>query len=390
MRSFREIPLWKDVTAGQWEDWRWQLDNRITTLEQLQQILDLGEKEIQGLEQCCPPFFRLAITPYYASLMDPGKENCPLRQQGVPTILEQYGNHPSREDQVSPDPLQEEASSPMPGLVHRYPDRVLLLVTDQCAMYCRHCTRRRLIGAAEQARSAEQIQAAIDYIRQRPVIRDVLLSGGDPLLLEDDQLDGMLKQLRSIDHVEIIRIGTRMPAVMPQRINQKLCKILAGYAPLYLNLQFNHPREVTAPAAVACNLLANAGIPLGNQSVLLAGINDCAQVLKELSHQLLKIRVRPYYLYQCDPAPGIEHFRTKVAAGIKIVETLRGHTSGLGVPTFCIDAPGGGGKIPVMPPYLISQTPDRVVLRNYEGKIYTYPEAQQIQRSAGPQGDPLR
>ena len=368
MRDYREIPLWKDATPKEWNDWRWQVRNRITTLDQLKQVIDLSNEEAAGVEECLQSF-RMAITPYYASLIDPEDRNCPVRKQAVPAALEL---HRSGSDMT--DPLHEDVDSPVPGLTHRYPDRVLLLVTDQCSMYCRHCTRRRMAGVTDKASTREQIDAAIDYVRRTPAVRDVLISGGDGLLIADDLIEHILGQLHAIPHVEMIRFGSRTPVVMPQRITPELCRMLARYHPVYLNTHFNHPREVTAESAAACARLADAGIPLGNQSVLLAGVNDCPQILKKLSHELLKIRVRPYYLYQCDLSLGIEHFRTPVAAGIEVIENLRGHTTGLGVPTFCVDAPGGGGKIPVMPQYLISQSPNRVVLRNFEGGVYSYTE----------------
>ncbi|HSW36362.1 MAG TPA: lysine 2,3-aminomutase [Candidatus Limnocylindrales bacterium] len=370
MRDYREIPLWKDVTPEEWHDWHWQVRNRITTLEQLTQVVVLADEEVEGVQKCLE-VLRMAITPYYATLIDPEDRNCPVRKQAVPTALELR-----RAGSDMTDPLHEDVDSPVPGLTHRYPDRVLLLVTDQCSMYCRHCTRRRLAGVTDQARSRGQIDAAIDYVRRTPVVRDVLISGGDGLLIADALIEYILQQLRAIPHVELIRFGSRVPVVMPQRITQELCRMLAKYHPIFLNTHFNHPHEINAASTEACARLADAGIPLGNQSVLLAGINDCPQILKKLSHELLKIRVRPYYLYQCDLSQGIEHFRTSVAAGIEAIENLRGHTTGLGVPTFCVDAPGGGGKIPVMPQYLISQSPTRVVLRNYEGGVYTYTEPQ--------------
>ncbi len=370
MRNYREIPLWKDVTVEEWNDWRWQVRNRISTLEQLKQVVDLNEEEEKGVAQCLQTF-RMAITPYYASLMDAQDRSCPIRKQAVPTGLEvRY----SVSDMT--DPLHEDVDSPVPGLTHRYPDRVLLLVTDQCSMYCRHCTRRRMAGGTDKVRTNEQIEAAIDYVRRTPKVRDVLISGGDGLLIADDLIEYILKQLKDIAHVEIIRFGTRTPVVMPQRITADLCRMLAKYHPIYLNTHFNHPGEINAVSAAACARLADAGIVLGNQSVLLADVNDCPQLLKELSHRLLKLRVRPYYIYQCDLSRGIEHFRTSVGAGIEAIENLRGHTSGLGVPTFVVDAPGGGGKIPVMPQYMISQSPAKVVLRNFEGGIYTYSEPQ--------------
>lgn len=368
MRDYREIPLWKDVTAEEWNDWHWQVRNRITTLEQLKQVIELNEEESEGVEKCLQNF-RMAITPYYASLMDPTNRDCPIRKQAVPSLLEL---HQAGSDMT--DPLHEDVDSPVEGLTHRYPDRVLLLVTDQCSMYCRHCTRRRMAGEKDKARSRDQIDAAIDYVRRTPVVRDVLISGGDGLLIGDDLIEYALKELRAIEHVEIIRFGSRVPVVMPQRITKELCKMLAKYHPIYLNAHFNHPKEINEVSRAACDRLADAGIPLGNQSVLLAGVNDCPGLLKKLSQELLKIRVRPYYLYQCDLSQGIEHFRTSVGAGIEAIENMRGHTTGMGVPQFCIDAPGGGGKIPVMPQYLISQSPNRVILRNFEGGIYSYTE----------------
>ncbi len=372
MRNYRDIPLWKDVSAEEWNDWHWQVRNRITTPEQLKQVIDLNQEEAEGLEKCLQTF-RMAITPYYASLMDPSDRNCPVRKQAVPTALEL---HHAGSDMS--DPLHEDVDSPVEGLTHRYPDRVLLLVTDQCSMYCRHCTRRRMAGGKDKARSRAQIDAAIDYVRRTPAVRDVLISGGDGLLIGDDLIEYILKELRAIKHVELIRFGSRVPVVMPQRITVELCKMLAKYHPIYLNAHFNHPKEINEVSRAACDLLADAGIPLGNQSVLLAGVNDCPELLKKLSHELLKIRVRPYYLYQCDLSQGIEHFRTSVSAGIEAIENLRGHTTGLGVPTFCVDAPGGGGKIPVMPQYLVSQSPNRVVLRNFEGGVYSYTEPKRL------------
>lgn len=366
MRDYREIPLWKNVTEEQWNDWRWQVANRITTLEELKQVVDLTPEEEEGVRQCLQTL-RMAITPYYATLIDPHDRNCPVRKQAVPTALELQM---AASDMA--DPLYEDVDSPVPGLTHRYPDRVLLLVTDQCSMYCRHCTRRRFAGVTDKPRSKEDVDLAIDYVRRTPVVRDVLLSGGDGLLINDDFIEYILKELRAIPHVEIIRFGTRAPVVLPQRITPELCRMLKKYHPIFLNTHFNHPKEITPVSAEACARLADAGIPLGNQSVLLRGINDCPLVMKKLVQGLLKIRVRPYYLYQCDLSQGIEHFRTSVSAGIEIIEYLRGHTSGLAVPTFCIDGPGGGGKIPVSPQYLISQSPDRVVLRNFEGGLYTY------------------
>lgn len=366
MSAYTEIDMFKDVTPEEWNDWRWQLTNRITDVDTLKKVILLTPEEEEGIRSCLDTL-RMAITPYYASLMNPNDPGCPIRRQAVPTSRELYR---AASDML--DPLAEDTDSPTPGLTHRYPDRVLFLVTDQCSMYCRHCTRRRMAGTNDHALPREQVEKALDYIRKTPQVRDVLISGGDGLLISDHQLEWLLKSLREIPHVEIIRIGTRTPVVMPQRITPELVTMLKKYHPIWLNTHFNHPREVTEEAAVALARLADAGIPLGNQSVLLRGVNDCLGVMRALVHALVKNRVRPYYIYQCDLSQGIEHFRTSVSKGIEIIEGLRGHTSGFAVPTFVVDAPGGGGKIPVMPQYLISQSPDRVVLRNYEGVIATY------------------
>lgn len=371
MRSYKDIPLWKDVTEEDWNDWKWQVKNRITTLEQLKQVINLTPEEEEGIKKSLE-ILRMGITPYYASLMDENDSHCPVRKQAVPTILE---THYSKTDME--DPLHEDEDSPVSGLTHRYPDRVLFLITDMCSMYCRHCTRRRFAGSKDCGMPTDRIDKAIEYIRNTPEVRDVLLSGGDALLVSDDKLEYIIKKLREIPHVEIIRIGTRTPVVMPQRITKELTDMLSKYHPIWINTHFNHSKEITKESTEACAKLANAGIPLGNQSVLLRGINDCIHVMKKLVQDLLKIRVRPYYIYQCDLSKGIEHFRTPVSKGIEIIEALRGHTSGLAVPTFVVDAPGGGGKTPVMPNYLISQAPGKVILRNYEGVITTYYEPEE-------------
>ncbi len=298
-------------------------------------------------------------------------QTCPIRKQAVPSILETH-----IDQSESSDPLHEEKDSPVKGLTHRYPDRVLLLVTDQCSMYCRHCTRRRFAGQTDQAMSLNKIKNALNYIKQHNEIRDVLISGGDPFCLPDQRLEYILSSLKEIKHVEIIRIGTRTPVVMPQRITEELCAMLKKYQPLWINVHFNHPNEITTESEAACSRLADAGIPLGNQSVLLKDVNDCPYVMKKLVQKLLQMRVRPYYLYQCDLSEGIEHFRTPVSRGIEIIEMLRGHTSGMAVPTFVVDAPGGGGKIPVGPQYMISNSSEKTILRNYEGVICTYTEPQ--------------
>ncbi|HQQ45767.1 MAG TPA: lysine 2,3-aminomutase, partial [Bacillota bacterium] len=300
--------------------------------------------------------------------------HCPIRKQAVPTSKELH-----KADADMLDPLHEDEDSPVPGLTHRYPDRALLLITDQCSMYCRHCTRRRFAGQHDEQMPMERIEKAIEYIRNTPVIRDVLLSGGDPLLVNDDVLEYIIKKLREIDHVEIVRLGSRTPVVMPQRITDDLVNMLKKYHPIWLNTHFNHPKEITPESSAACNKLADAGIVLGNQSVLLRGVNDCVHIMRDLVHGLVKIRVRPYYIYQCDLSFGIEHFRTTVSKGIEIIESLRGHTSGFCVPTFVVDAPGGGGKTPVMPQYVISQSKSKVILRNFEGVITTYTEPEYIE-----------
>ena len=350
-----------------WNDWHWQMANRITTVEQVKNTLTLTNEESSNLERCLASF-RMAITPYYFSLIDTKDPDCPIRKQAIPDVLELVCSTADHED-----PLHEEGDSPVPCLTHRYPDRVLLLATDQCAMYCRHCTRRRFAGTNDHQRTKQEMFQALNYIRSNPEIRDVLISGGDPLTCSDDYLEFLLASLRKIPHVEIIRIGTRTPVVMPQRITPELVQMIRKYHPVWINTHFNHPKEITPAAQKALTLLADAGIPLGNQSVLLRGVNDCPVLMKDLVHQLVKLRVRPYYLYQCDLSQGIEHFRTPVNKGLQIIELLRGHTSGLAVPTFVVDAPGGG-KIPMQPNYLISQSEDQVVLRNYEGVITVYQE----------------
>ncbi|WP_273380477.1 lysine 2,3-aminomutase [Symbiobacterium thermophilum] len=367
-RDWREIPLWADATEEQWNDWRWQVSHRITNLEQLKQVVNLTEEEEAAIRDS-QHLFRLGITPHYATLIDPDDPHCPMRLQAVPKYAEL-----AWADYEMGDPLHEDVDSPVPGITHRYPDRVLFLITHECSLYCRHCTRRRIVGDQE-AMSTAMLDQAIAYIRAHPEIRDVLISGGDPLAVPDRRLEYVIKNLRAIPHVEIIRIGTRMPVVLPQRITPELVNMLRQYHPIWLNTHFNHPFEVQHPKArEAMERLADAGIPTGNQSVLLKGVNDCAVVMRRLVHELVKVRCRPYYIYNCDLSEGLSHFRTSVAKGVAIIEALRGHTSGFCVPTFVVDAPGGGGKIPVMPQYLISQSDGRVILRNFEGKISIYHE----------------
>lgn len=367
METRRKL-LYPDATDQQWNDWKWQVKNRIETLDELKKFIKLTPDEEQGVQQTLQTL-RMAITPYYMSLINPDDPFDPIRRQAIPTAAE---THKCAADLL--DPLHEDEDSPVPGLTHRYPDRVLFLITDMCSMYCRHCTRRRFAGQKDDESPSERIEKGIDYIARTPQVRDVLLSGGDALMVSDKKLEYIIQRLRQIPHVEIVRIGTRTPVVCPQRITDDLVNMLKKYHPIWLNTHFNHPNEVTPESIAACEKMANAGIPLGNQSVLLRGVNDCVHVMKRLVHLLVKMRVRPYYIYQCDLSMGLEHFRTPVSKGIEIIEGLRGHTSGFAVPTFVVDAPGGGGKTPVMPTYIISQAPGRVVLRNFEGVITTYTE----------------
>ena len=368
MAESRRKILFPQVSDEQWNDWKWQVKNRIETLEDLKKYIPLTQEEEEGVSRSLQTL-RMAITPYYLTLIDPENPNDPVRKQAIPTGSE---THISPADLL--DPLHEDEDSPVKGLTHRYPDRVLLLITDMCSMYCRHCTRRRFAGQKDDETPADYIQKAIDYIAATPQVRDVLLSGGEALMVSDAKLESIIKRLRAIPHVEIIRIGSRVPVVCPQRITDKLVDMLKQYHPIWLNTHFNHPNEITKESIAACERMANAGIPLGNQSVLLRGVNDCVNIMKRLVHSLVKMRVRPYYIYQCDLSMGLEHFRTPVSKGIEIIEGLRGHTSGYAVPTFVVDAPGGGGKTPVMPTYIISQSPGKIVLRNFEGVITTYSE----------------
>ena len=361
----------EDVSKTLWKDWKWQVKNRIRSLRQLEDFLDLdlGEEKRKHIQQTIEKF-PLSITPYYLSLIDTEDfENDPVFRQAVPSIREL-----DLSDEDMADPLHEDEDSPVPGITHRYPDRVLFLVSNVCAMYCRHCTRKRKVGDQDNIPSKEAIEQGLEYIRNTPMIRDVLLSGGDPFLLPDEYLDYILTELGKIEHVEVVRIGTRTPVVLPYRITDELVNMLKKHHPVWINTHFNHPRELTASARASLAKLADAGIPLGNQSVLLSGVNDCPRIMRTLVHKLVANRVRPYYLYQCDLSEGLTHFRTPVGKGIEIIESLIGHTSGFSVPTYVIDAPNGGGKIPVMPNYLISWSTNKVVLRNYEGVITTYKE----------------
>lgn len=360
-----------DSTISNWKDWKWQLRHTIRTITQFEKITGIQfsdegkDKLYQTLEK-----FPLAITPYYASLISKDNyENDPVFRQAFANTNELIiSNNESK------DPLSEESDSPVEGITHRYPDRVLFHVSNTCAMYCRHCTRKRKVGDIDFIPSNEQLKKGIQYIQENPQIRDVLISGGDPLMLPDNQIDWLLNEITSIPHVQMVRIGTRMPVVLPYRITDNLVSILKKYQPLWINTHFNHPREITASAKEAIRKLADGGFPLGNQTVLLANVNDCPRIIKELVHKLVRNRVRPYYLYQCDLSEGLSHFRTPVGKGIEIMESLIGHTTGLAVPTYVIDAPGGGGKIPVMPNYIISWSTNKVILRNYEGIITSYQE----------------
>ena len=368
MKVNRRKELFPNVSDAEWNDWKWQVKNRIETYEELSKYFTFEPEEAEGIKKALAKF-RMAITPYYPSLIDPNDPFDPIRRQAIPQ---------GAECNIAPadlnDPLHEDEDSPAPGLTHRYPDRVLFLITDMCSMYCRHCTRRRFAGQKDDESPSERIEKCLAYIEKTPQVRDVLLSGGDALMVSDKKLEYIIQRLRAIPHVEIVRIGSRTPVVCPQRITPELCEMLKKYHPIWLNTHFNHPNEFTPEAEQALARLANAGIPLGNQTVLLRGVNDCVHVMKKLMHELVRNRVRPYYIYQCDLSMGLEHFRTPVSKGIEIIENLRGHTSGYAVPTFVVDAPGGGGKTPVMPQYVISQSPDKVILRNFEGVITTYTE----------------
>lgn len=354
-----------------WKDWKWHIKHAVTSIDSVEKLLDIKleadykEKLSKTIEK-----FPVSITPYYLSLIDVEDYlNDPIFKQSVPDPCEL---EISKYDMA--DPLHEDKDSPAPNITHRYPDRVLFHISNLCSMYCRHCTRKRKVGDHDSIPAREEIKKGIEYIKGNENVRDVLLSGGDPLMLSDDYLEWILSELSSIEHVEIIRIGTRMPVVLPYRITDDLVNMLKKYHPVWVNTHFNHPREITQSSQAALAKLADAGVPLGNQTVLLAGVNDCPRIMRKLVHKLVQNRVRPYYLYQCDLSEGLTHFRTPVGKGIEIIESLIGHTSGFAVPTYVIDAPGGGGKIPIMPNYLISWSTNKVVLRNYEGVITTYKE----------------
>jgi lysine 2,3-aminomutase len=372
LKEFRSAGrgFWGHVPDSDWNDWRWQLKNRITSLGDLERLLPTLTPEEYAGTQLADRKLSLAITPYFFNLIDPADEHCPIRRQVVPRIEE---THTASWEMT--DPCGEDTHSPVPGLVHRYPDRVLFLVTDRCAAYCRYCTRSRLVSNASGYDFHPQFDRQIDYVARTKTIRDVLLSGGDPLLFSDDKLEHLLGRLRAIPHVEFLRIGTRIPVFLPQRITGALCAVLRQFHPLFVSIHSNHPRELTTEVRDALGRLADAGIPLGNQSVLLKHVNDDLDVMKAHVQKLLKCRVRPYYIYQCDLIAGSAHLRASVRQGIQIMDGLRGHTTGYAVPQYVIDAPGGGGKVPVNPQYVLSRNDDRVVIRNFEGRIFEYPEA---------------
>ena len=363
----KRAPIYADIPDEKWNNWRWQLSNRINTVEEFEQVLTLTDSEREALST--PGLFRVDITPYFISLIDPDDPDDPIRRQVVPTAAELVPFTSMMEDS-----LAEDRHSPVPGLVHRYPDRVLMLVTTQCASYCRYCTRSRIVGDPSATFSREEFELQLDYLKRTPQVRDVLLSGGDPLVLAPRILEEILSRLREIPHIEILRIGSRVPVFLPMRVTDELTDMLQKYHPFWLNIHVNHPNEISAELEQACDRLTRAGIPLGNQAVLLAGVNDNVHIQRQLVQELTRIRVRPYYMYQCDLVEGAGHLRTPVAKGIEIMEGLRGHTSGFSVHQYIIDAPGGGGKIPVSPNYLLSMSDHKIILRNYEGYITTYEE----------------
>ena len=362
--------FWRDelVPPEEWNSAAWQLRHRITSLSQLEKHLVLTDEERAGV-LLSGNKLAMAITPHYFNLIDPEDPEDPIRRQVIPRIEETWDD-----PEEMADPCGEDGRMPVPGLVHRYPDRVLFLVTDRCASYCRYCTRSRVVSGVGEQELHTDHEAAFRYLEKHTEVRDVLLSGGDPLLFSDAKLEAILSRLRAIPHIEFLRIGSRVPIFLPQRITPELCRMLQRYHPLWLSIHTNHPRELTTEVREALGRLADHGVPLGNQSVLLRGVNDDAEVMKALVHKLLMCRVRPYYLYQCDLIQGSSHLRTSVQAGIDIIEQLRGHTTGYAVPQFVIDAPGGGGKVPVNPDYVLLRDEQRTLIRNFEGRSFEYPE----------------
>jgi lysine 2,3-aminomutase len=384
LKQFRSAGrgFWSDVPDAQWNDWKWQLKNRITSLAQLQKFMPTLTPEEHAGTVLSDTKLAMAITPYFFNLIDPADENCPIRRQVIPRIEETQ-----IADWEMSDPCGEDSHSPVPGLVHRYPDRVLFLVTDRCAAYCRYCTRSRLVSNASGYDFHPEFDRQIEYIRNNKNVRDVLLSGGDPLLFTDDKLEFLLKQLRDIPHVEFLRIGTRIPIFLPQRITPELCAMLKKYHPLFMSIHTNHPRELTTEVRDALARLAEAGIPLGNQSVFLKHVNDDLTTMRALVQKLLMCRVKPYYLYQCDLISGSAHLRASVRKGIEIMDGLRGHTTGYAIPQYVIDAPGGGGKVPINPDYILSRNKERIVIRNFEGKVFEYVEGANAQPFYKPSED---
>ncbi len=368
--------LWPDVADSDWNDYRWQLKHRVSTLSDLESRMTLTDEERAGV-LLAGTKLAMSITPHFFQLIDRNDPDCPIRRQVIPRIEEAW----TAPEEMA-DPCGEDSHMPVPGLVHRYPDRVLFLVTDRCASYCRYCTRSRVVSGVGEQHLEIQWEAAFRYIENNPQIRDVLLSGGDPFLLSDNKLDHILTRLRAIPHIQFVRIGSRIPIFLPQRITPELCAMLEKHHPLFVSIHTNHPRELTTEVKAGLIRLAHAGIPLGNQSVLLRGVNDGPVIQRALVHKLLMCRVRPYYLYQCDLITGSAHLRTPVSTGLDIIEKLRGHTTGYGIPQYVIDGPGGGGKIPLNPEYILNRQPGRVMLRNYENEVFEYPDPQPIPQSA--------
>ncbi len=368
LKRFPQAPrsIWKDAAEKDWNNWIWQQQNRVKNLEMLEKVIKVTDDEKKAYEGSVE-MFNMSITPYYASLMDPDNPNCPIRLQAVPKMGELYIAPEDLED-----PLAEERDMPVPGITHRYPDRVLFYTTHNCAMYCRFCTRKRKVSDPGSAAQKKQLDDGLEYIRNHPEVRDVVISGGDPLSNSDDRLDYILGSLRAMPHIEMFRLGTRNLVTLPQRINDDFIYMVKKHHPVFVNTHFNHPKECTREAMDACRRLADAGVAISNQMVLLKGVNDDPKIVKELNHKLLMMRVRPYYIYQCDLSQGISHFRTSVETSLNVMENLRGWTSGLAVPTLVIDAPGGGGKIPILPTYMLNKEGKKITLRNYAKKQFTY------------------
>jgi lysine 2,3-aminomutase len=366
--SARRRALFPDATDAQWGDWKWQLRHSVRDGSGLARVLQLTDDERAGLDETAK-IFRVGVSPYYLALIDPEHQFCPVRMQSIPVRAEASVQPGELED-----PLGEDPHRPVEAIVHKYPDRVLFLATDTCSVYCRHCTRRRITKGGEAELTKTQLQLGLEYIASHPEVRDVLISGGDPLILSDERLEAILKPLREIPHVEMIRIGTRMPVTLPMRVTPELAKLLRRYAPLFIVTHFNHPKEITPEARAACELLVDNGVPVENQSVLMRRLNSDARIIKELNHACLKMRVRPYYLHQMDVAEGCEHLRTPIEKGVEILNQLRGFTTGLAVPHLAVDLPGGGGKVTLQPEYVVEKTAEQTVFRNYKGERYAYPE----------------